>query len=94
MLDEYKMLISNQFEAALCTLNACINPCPPTAWNEPVANLAYCQAVGSDGPKREEDEDALLATIQFVFRGMGLQSMVEADGEDYDESEYQNHPED
>lgn len=45
MVDTLKELITNQFEAALCTLNACIDQCPEAAWNAPVANLAFCQAV-------------------------------------------------
>ncbi len=45
MVDTLKELITNQFEAALCTLSACIDECPEAAWNAPVANLAFCQAV-------------------------------------------------
>jgi hypothetical protein len=45
MLDTFKELIANQFEAAFCTLSACIDRCPETAWNAPVANHAFCQAV-------------------------------------------------
>lgn len=45
MLDTLKELITNQFEAALCTLSACIDECPEAAWDAPVANLAFCQAV-------------------------------------------------
>ncbi|UCF33438.1 MAG: DinB family protein [Phycisphaerales bacterium] len=45
MVDAFKELIANQFEAALCTLNTCIEECPPTVWDAPVANLAFCQAV-------------------------------------------------
>lgn len=43
MLDTYKELIANQFEAALCTLGVCIDRCPDAAWNAPVANLKFCQ---------------------------------------------------
>jgi hypothetical protein len=43
MLDVFKDVFVHQFEAALSTLNACIDRCPETAWNEPVANLAFCQ---------------------------------------------------
>jgi hypothetical protein len=43
MLDTVKELISHQFEAAFCALNACIDRCPESAWNAPVANLAFCQ---------------------------------------------------
>lgn len=45
MLDTFKELIANQFQAALCTLGTCIEECPETAWNAPIANLAFCQAV-------------------------------------------------
>jgi hypothetical protein len=44
MLDTLKELIARQFEAALCTLNACIEQCPADAWDAPIANLAFCQA--------------------------------------------------
>jgi DinB superfamily len=43
-LQTVKDLITNQFEAALSTLNACIDKCPEAAWNEPVVNLKFCQA--------------------------------------------------
>jgi hypothetical protein len=43
MLDTLKDALAHQYEAALCTLNACVDSCPDTAWNAPVANLAYCQ---------------------------------------------------
>jgi hypothetical protein len=45
MLDIYKDLIASQFEAALCTLDICIDRCPDESWDAPVANLAFCQAV-------------------------------------------------
>jgi hypothetical protein len=43
MLDTFKTLIANQYEASLCMLNACIDKCPEAAWNEPVVNLKFCQ---------------------------------------------------
>jgi hypothetical protein len=43
MLDTFKDLLAHQYEAALCTLNECIDRCPETAWNAPVAQLAFCQ---------------------------------------------------
>ena len=43
MLETFKDTLAHQYEAALCTLNACIDGCPETAWNAPVANLAFCQ---------------------------------------------------
>lgn len=45
MLDAYKRLVTNQFEAALCGLNACIEQCPAAGWDAPVVNLKFCQAV-------------------------------------------------
>ena len=43
MLDTFKGLIANQFDAAFCTLNTCIDRCPESSWGAPVANLAICQ---------------------------------------------------
>ena len=43
MLDTVKELMAHQFEAALCTLNACIDRCPERFWKAPVGNLAFCQ---------------------------------------------------
>ncbi len=43
MLDTFKQLLANQFEAALCTLGLCIDRCPVATWNAPVGNLAFCQ---------------------------------------------------
>ena len=43
MLDMFKTLVVNQFEAAFCTLYLCIERCPDAAWNAPVGNLAFCQ---------------------------------------------------
>jgi hypothetical protein len=45
MLDTFKELIANQYEAAFCTLNACIDRCPETAWNARVGNHMFCQVV-------------------------------------------------
>jgi hypothetical protein len=39
MLAAYKALVTNQFEAAFCTLNACIDRCPDTLWNQPVGSF-------------------------------------------------------
>lgn len=44
MVETFKELIARQFEAALCTLNTCIEQCPAKAWDAPVANIAFCQA--------------------------------------------------
>jgi DinB superfamily len=43
MRDLYQQLLVNQFEAALCTLKACVDRCPDAMWNAPVGNLAFCQ---------------------------------------------------
>ena len=43
MLAAFKELIANQFDAALCTLSACIDRCPHVAWSRPVGDLAFCQ---------------------------------------------------
>jgi hypothetical protein len=43
LTDTYKQLVVNQFEAALSTLNICINKCPEIAWNGQVGNLKFCQ---------------------------------------------------
>ena len=45
MIDVFKVLMTNQFEAGLCTLSTCIDECPEAKWDAPVANLAFCQAV-------------------------------------------------
>jgi hypothetical protein len=45
MIDTCKKLIADQLEAAFCMLNACIDACAEPAWDAPVANLAFCQAV-------------------------------------------------
>ncbi len=43
MLDTFKTLVKNQFDAALCTLNTCIDRCPETVWNARVVNYLFCQ---------------------------------------------------
>lgn len=45
MIDTFKELTANQFEAALCMLNACIDRCPDGSWNSRVANNKFCQVV-------------------------------------------------
>jgi hypothetical protein len=45
MLDTFKSLVTNQLEATLCTVNACIDRCPDVAWNSPVANYRFCRVV-------------------------------------------------
>lgn len=43
MLDTYKQLITSQFEASLSTLAHCVERCPDTLWNAPVAKYPFCQ---------------------------------------------------
>lgn len=43
MIDIYTELIANQFEAAFCTLGACVDRCPDANWEAPVASLKFCQ---------------------------------------------------
>jgi hypothetical protein len=43
MLKAIQELLTHQFEAALCTLDRCVDRCPVSAWNRPVGNLAFCQ---------------------------------------------------
>ena len=45
MLDTFKQLIANQYEAVFCTLNACIDRCPDSAWHAPVRDHLFCQSV-------------------------------------------------
>lgn len=45
MLANYKSLILNQYEAALQTMKLCIDECSDEAWNQPVCNHEFCQAV-------------------------------------------------
>lgn len=45
MLDAFKTLTSNQFEAVFCTINGCLERCPDSAWDAPVVNLKFCQVV-------------------------------------------------
>ena len=43
MLATFRRVTTNQFEAALCTLNACVERCPDDSWNGKVANWVFCQ---------------------------------------------------
>jgi hypothetical protein len=43
MLQTIKQLLTNQFEAALCTLELCIDRCPDAAWDGRVGSLLFCQ---------------------------------------------------
>lgn len=44
MLETFKGLIANQFEAAFCTLNTCIDLCPHANWDARIGNYKFCQA--------------------------------------------------
>ncbi len=43
MLDTYKKMIVSQYEAALCTLNSCIDRCPEPNWDAPVGRYPFSQ---------------------------------------------------
>ena len=45
MLDTFKVVIANQFEAALCTLNVCIMKCPESAWDMQIGSYPFSQVV-------------------------------------------------
>lgn len=45
MLDTFKALLDNQYAAALCTLNSCIDGCPDDAWEGLVVEHSYCETV-------------------------------------------------
>jgi hypothetical protein len=45
MLDTFKTLTHDQYEAVFCMLGACIDRCPDNSWDAPVANLRFCQVV-------------------------------------------------
>ena len=45
MLDTYKQLIRQQYEASLCTLNACIVRCPDSAWDMRIGIYSFNQVV-------------------------------------------------
>ena len=45
MLDTWKQMTANQFNAALSTLNKCIEECTDEGWDGPVANMVFCQVV-------------------------------------------------
>ena len=43
MLKRYQQLLTNQFEASLCTLGQCVERCPNSLWNVSVARYPFCQ---------------------------------------------------
>ncbi len=45
MLDTYKQIIGHQYEASLCTLNACIVRCPDSAWDMPIGIYPFNRVV-------------------------------------------------
>ena len=45
MVETIRQLLLSQFEAALCTLSACIDRCPDALWDRPVSSLAFCQVI-------------------------------------------------
>jgi hypothetical protein len=44
MVETLKNLLTHQFDAALCTLNLCIDRCPESLWDSRIGNLTFCQA--------------------------------------------------
>ncbi len=45
MIETFRASLGQQFEAALRTLQHCIQACPAAAWNRPVARYPFCQVV-------------------------------------------------
>ena len=45
MLDTYKQVVVNQYEAVLAGLNFCIDRCPDALWNDLVGSQPFCQVV-------------------------------------------------
>jgi hypothetical protein len=43
MTETFKHLITNQFEASLCTISHCVARCPDDVWNARVAKYPFCQ---------------------------------------------------
>jgi uncharacterized damage-inducible protein DinB len=43
MLDQFKSIVSTQYEAALCMLDDCLRKCPDAAWDRPVAKYPFWQ---------------------------------------------------
>ena len=43
MVDTIKQLLTNQLEASLCTLHACVERCPDALWHAQVARYPFCQ---------------------------------------------------
>jgi DinB superfamily len=43
VIDTFKELIANQYEAAFCMLASCVTRCPDANWDRPVGNLKFCQ---------------------------------------------------
>ena len=45
MLETFKTLIGNQFEATLCTLDTCVDMCPENAWSLRIGRYPFNQVV-------------------------------------------------
>ncbi len=43
MLETVRNLLTAQYHAALCTLDHCVEKCPDSSWNAPVARYPFCQ---------------------------------------------------
>jgi hypothetical protein len=90
MLETFKALTQNQFDAALCTLNACIDRCPEPAWHAPVGSLAFCQVVFH----ALFFADLYLGRDEASLRGQPFHAANESFFRDYEELEpraQQNH---
>lgn len=45
MLGTFKEVLTNQYGAALCTLDSCIERCPDAAWKAKIVNYEFSQVV-------------------------------------------------
>ena len=45
MIDAFKQLIANQYEASFCTLALCAQRCPESHWNARIAKYPFSQVV-------------------------------------------------
>ena len=45
MIELFRESIANQYQASLATVAHCIEDCPDSHWNLPVARYPFCQSV-------------------------------------------------
>jgi len=43
MIEAFKLLLANQYEASLSTLGHCVERCPDLLWCAPIAKYPFCQ---------------------------------------------------